>query len=99
MSTLLLEKDLRSSEADSEVRTLARARTLTILVRMNPSRKRQVIQFLYEADLIRGVEGRQPIMSLREANLNDAQGATGKQLEDMAKTLEGATMPDGSKHP
>jgi hypothetical protein len=31
MSTLLLEKDLRSSEEDSEVRTLARARTLTVL--------------------------------------------------------------------
>jgi septal ring factor EnvC (AmiA/AmiB activator) len=31
MSTLLLEKDLRSSDKDSEVRTLARARTLTVL--------------------------------------------------------------------
>jgi hypothetical protein len=166
MGSLLLNKDrpLRQSKEEDEVRTLARARTLTILERMNPSRKRQVIQFLYEADLIRGVEGSQPIISLREvnlsdanlfqvklsdaflsranlekaalwqsdlsgahlsganltnadlrgaylggaglsdanlsnANLNDAQMATGKELEDMAKTLEGATMPDGSKHP
>jgi hypothetical protein len=31
MSMLLLEKDLRASDEDSEVRTLARARTLTVL--------------------------------------------------------------------
>jgi uncharacterized membrane protein len=39
MSSLLLEKDLRTSEEDSEVRTLARARTLTVLGRVDPSRK------------------------------------------------------------
>jgi hypothetical protein len=37
--------------------------------------------------------------NLNDANLRNAQGPTGKKLEDMAKTLEGATMPDGSKHP
>ena len=31
MGNLLLEKDLRASEEDSEVRTLSRARTLTVL--------------------------------------------------------------------
>src|SRR5215203_277575 len=73
MGSLLLNKDrpLRQSKEGAEVRTLARARTLTILERMNPSRKRQVIEFLYEADLIRGVEGSQPIISLRVANLSD----------------------------
>ena len=34
MGMLLLEKDLRSSKEDSEVRTLARARTLTVLGRL-----------------------------------------------------------------
>ena len=74
MGSLLLNKDrpLRQSKEGDEVRIIARARTLTILERMNPSRKRQVIQFLYEADLIRGVEGSQPIMNLREVNLSDA---------------------------
>src|SRR5215217_3643709 len=74
MGSLLLNKDrpLRQSKEGDDVRIIARARTLTILERMNPSRKRQVIQFLYEADLIRGVEGSQPIMSLREVNLSDA---------------------------
>lgn len=37
MSTLLLEKDLRNSDDDSEVRTLARARTVTVLRRLDPS--------------------------------------------------------------
>src|SRR5919107_6338663 len=61
MNTLLLEKNLRESEEDSEVRTLARARTLTVLGRMDPSRKEAVIQFLYEADLVLRNEGSQPI--------------------------------------
>jgi hypothetical protein len=37
MGGLLLEKNLRASEVDSEVRTLARARTLTVLNRLDPS--------------------------------------------------------------
>src|SRR5215211_6767189 len=35
MSNLLLQKNLRKAEADSEVRTLARARTLTVLSRLD----------------------------------------------------------------
>jgi hypothetical protein len=86
MSSLLLERDLRESEEDSEVRTLARARTLTVLERMDPSRKRVVIKFLYEADLVLRNEGSQPITKpiisldgadlegayLRKADLSDA---------------------------
>jgi len=41
MSSLLLDKDLRSSDADSEVRTLARARTLMVLARLDPRPPRQ----------------------------------------------------------
>jgi len=52
MSTLLLEKDLRNSEAGSEVRTLARARTLTVLRMMDGTRKGSIMQFLAESDLI-----------------------------------------------
>jgi hypothetical protein len=46
MGNFLLEKDLRTSKEDSEVRTLARARTLTVLARMDPSRRQEVMQFL-----------------------------------------------------
>jgi hypothetical protein len=64
MSTLLLDKNLRGSGNNSEVQTLARARTLTVLGRLDPSRKTAVMQFLVEADLVQRVEGREPIIKL-----------------------------------
>jgi hypothetical protein len=56
MNDLLLEHNLRNPEEgqDSEVQTIARARTLTVLGRLDSSRKKQVMQFLYEANLIIG---------------------------------------------
>jgi uncharacterized protein YjbI with pentapeptide repeats len=72
MSSLLLDKNLRASEADSEVRTLARARTLTVLGRLDPSRKTAVMEFLIEAELVQGGEGRAPIISLMDADLSNA---------------------------
>ena len=35
---------------------------------------------------------------LSDANLNGARGITSEDLEKQAESLEGATMPDGSKH-
>jgi uncharacterized protein YjbI with pentapeptide repeats len=69
MSQLLLDKapPLRQSEEDSEVRTLARARTLTVLSRLDGDRKAQVVQFLYESGLIAGA---QPIVDLSGADLS-----------------------------
>ncbi len=52
INNLLLERNLRGSQEDSGVRTLARARTLTVLGRLYPSRKTAVMQFLVEAELI-----------------------------------------------
>jgi uncharacterized protein YjbI with pentapeptide repeats len=72
MSNLLLENELRESKEDSEVRTLARARTLTVLGRLDPNRKTALMQFLVEADLVQRVDGRDPIISLRGADLNGA---------------------------
>jgi uncharacterized protein YjbI with pentapeptide repeats len=68
MSQLLLDKDkpLRQSEEDAEARTLARARTLTVLTRLDSERKESVVQFLYESGLINGAA---PIISLTGANL------------------------------
>jgi hypothetical protein len=60
---LACQKNLRESAEDSEVRTLARARTLTVLERMDPSRKRAVMQFLVKAELIQKADGRGPISS------------------------------------
>lgn len=52
MSELLLEKHLRKSQAEDEVRNIARVRTLTVLSRLDGDRKRSVVQFLYESGLI-----------------------------------------------
>jgi uncharacterized protein YjbI with pentapeptide repeats len=80
MSTFLVESNLRGSEQDSEVRTLAQARTLTVLDTLDPSRKTQVVRFLIEADLVQKSvvvpgEGPKspagyPVISLGEADLN-----------------------------
>jgi hypothetical protein len=51
MGTLLLKEDLRKSEEGSEVRTLARARTKTVLERLDSRRTAAVIEFLIEAEL------------------------------------------------
>jgi uncharacterized protein YjbI with pentapeptide repeats len=72
MSDLLLERNLRESEADSEVRTLARARTIAVLGRLDPSRKTAVMQFLVEAELMQKVDGREPIIRLAGADLRGA---------------------------
>ena len=72
MGSLLLDKNLRESEEDSEVRTLARARTLTVLSRLDPSRKSAVMEFLVEAELVQSVEGRGPIIRLGGADLTEA---------------------------
>jgi hypothetical protein len=140
MGQLLLEEDLRTSEAGSDTRLLARARTLTVLARLSArpsegdSNKEQAVEFLSEAELVQDLDGKGPVISLEEselggidlddedlrganltsarlegADLTDAvltdavltgvKGVTNEELESQARSLEGATMPDGSKHP
>jgi hypothetical protein len=72
MGSLLLGNGLRTSEEDCEERTLAQARTLTVLERLDPARKTALLQFLVEAKLVQRVEGRAPIITLNGANLSDA---------------------------
>src|SRR5260221_1905756 len=52
MSDLLLKEGLRQSETNAEVRNIARARTLTVLRKLDGKRKGSLLQFLYEAGLI-----------------------------------------------
>jgi hypothetical protein len=146
ISQLLTDKEpsLRDAQPDDEVRTLARARTLTVLPRLDSRRKGTVVRFLYEANLIKrervildlweadlsgadlsGADLRDADLAganlhradlyyanlmgadLREAYLNEAAlnyanltntVVTQEQLE-ACRSLEGATMPDGSRHP
>src|SRR5260370_800896 len=80
MSELLLEKHLRESKPEDEVRKIGRVHTLTVLHRLDSERKRSVLQFLYESDLI--VKGNSFInldgaelsgANLREADLSEAE--------------------------
>jgi uncharacterized protein YjbI with pentapeptide repeats len=183
MSQLLTDKEhpLRTAPQDDDVSVVARARTITVLPRLDGGRKGSVVRFLHEsgllakdqvvldlkgadlrkadlrkadlreadlrrADLSRadlrgadlseavlfrthliGADLREAILigthlswatlrqadlrgadlreanlreaNLREANLIGARGTTHEELEQQAMSLEGATMPDGSKHP
>jgi Pentapeptide repeats (8 copies) len=83
MSELLLEKHLRESPIDDEVRKIARVRTLTVLRRIDGERKASVLRFLYESDLINKDK---PIMYLEDAGLSEA--------ELIVATLRGAILRD-----
>jgi uncharacterized protein YjbI with pentapeptide repeats len=68
MSQLMLQGDLRGSEEGSEMRTLAQARTQTVLARLDGRRKGSVVRFLYEASLI---DKEHPVVSLSAVGLPD----------------------------
>jgi hypothetical protein len=102
MDRLLIDKSLRGSAEGSDPRAVGRARTLTVLPRLYGSRKASVLQFLYEAGLIRPAidETKETtVVKLDNADLRGATGITNEELERQAESLEGTVMPDGSKHP
>lgn len=70
MTDLLLEKGLRDSQDEDEVRSIARTRTLTVLRTLDETRKGLVVRFLYEAGLI---HRDRPIVSLRGTDLGRAE--------------------------
>ncbi len=69
ISELLLHENLRDSAEEDEVRNIARVRTLTVLHKLDPLRKRTVIRFLQESALI---DKDNTIIDLRFANLRNA---------------------------
>lgn len=71
MSELLLEKNLRESGPDDEVRKIARVRTLTVLRGLDPVRKGSLLRFLYESSLIRW-DINNSIVDLKDADLSSA---------------------------
>jgi uncharacterized protein YjbI with pentapeptide repeats len=93
MSQLMLGGDLlRSSEEDSAVRTLARARTQTVLGQLDSDRKASVVQFLYEADLIKAED---PVLNLSGVGLRDANLS---QLDLSDANLSGAVLRRADLH-
>jgi uncharacterized protein YjbI with pentapeptide repeats len=80
MGTLLLERDLRTSDEDSDVRRLAQARTLVVLDALGSDRIDRVLRFLEETELSQAEpNGQPPIVSLKYAVLRDFE-LGGKQL-------------------
>ena len=80
MGSLLLERDLHESEEGSDVRRLARARTLVVLDVLGSARQNRVLRFLEETELIQArPPDRPPIISLKYASLRDFK-LIGKQL-------------------
>lgn len=72
IGALMLDRDLRTSEVDSDVRQLARARTLTVLDTLSPPRKPRALEFLFEMQLIQAPSPDQkPVISLRFADLHE----------------------------
>jgi hypothetical protein len=90
MSELLLTNKLRESDEDSEVRKIARVRTLTVLPRLDGKRKGSVLQFLYELSLLY----ENSIISLEKADLRgaDLRGADLEGIDLSEANLEGATL-------
>src|SRR5579884_463404 len=91
MSELLLHENLRNSAEENEVRKIARVRTLTILRRLDPTRKASVLQFLQEAGLI---NKNKCIIDLSEAQLAEANlhGANLRGADLQEVNLRGADL-------
>ncbi len=145
MSELIFERHLQHKEPMAIGWPVTRAHTLTVLSRLDANRKRSVLQFLRETELIINEDDDKRIDHIRGklklhgadlsganlrnlkldkanlsetnlsganlseailtgadlsgANLSEATGITIEELEKQAKSLQGATMPDGSMHP
>jgi len=71
ISQLLTDKErpLHKAQPGDSLSTVARARTLTVVPRLNSERKRSVVQFLYESELI---SKDRVVLDLKEAALNEA---------------------------
>jgi Pentapeptide repeats (8 copies) len=96
MGALLLDRDLRTSSENSDVRRLARARTLVVLEALSSGRRSRVLRFLDETGLIQArPPDRPPIISLKYASLRNFQPG-GKRLlkgTDLTQaTLSGAEL-------
>ena len=87
---LLLDTDrpLREAEPGDDVSVLAQAKTLTVLEALDSEHKKSIVQFLYNAQLVRKDA---PVVSLRDANLSDAN-LSGTDLREA--NLNGAFLED-----
>jgi hypothetical protein len=112
---LLIEQPLRRASPGDNLSTVVRAQTLAVLEGLDPDRKRILLEFLYESELISKdktvvslasanlsrvnlFEANLNGANLDRANLSEAAGITNEEIEQHARYLEGATMPNGQKY-
>jgi uncharacterized protein YjbI with pentapeptide repeats len=98
LSQLLTDekRPLHRAPVGDSLRAVARARTLTVLTRLNADRKARVVEFLYESGLI---AKDRPILDLRGANLSGAalyRAIPGKADLSRASPLSGAAYLDAA---
>jgi hypothetical protein len=84
MSELLLEKGLRTSQHDAEVRNVARTRTISVLRQLDPRRVRDVFVFLREVGL---ADAPNPVVSLKDANLSGVKWRTDLWRANLSGTI------------
>jgi uncharacterized protein YjbI with pentapeptide repeats len=69
MSNLVVQHGLRTKSKDSDVRKIAQARTIAVLLELDPGRKRRALKLVYELGLI---NKDRPILDLHNAGLHEA---------------------------
>jgi uncharacterized protein YjbI with pentapeptide repeats len=69
MSNLMVDREMRKKPDDPDLRRLAQARTLAILLGLDQDRKRRPLKLIYELSLIMKGE---PILNLKNAGLDTA---------------------------
>ncbi len=94
MTDLLLEKHLRESKPDDEVRYIARARTVSLLRGLDPARKRIVIQFLQESGLIRKNSG--SLIINADLSSVDLSNADLREADLTSVNLSGANLREAN---
>jgi uncharacterized protein YjbI with pentapeptide repeats len=90
MSELLLEKGLRTSPPDAEVRNVARARTISILKQLDVKRVEYVFTFLQEAGLL---SAPQPIVNLSRAQFTKVNWS---QIDLRRSNLSGVDLSEAN---
>jgi uncharacterized protein YjbI with pentapeptide repeats len=90
LGKLLTEQQLHNTPADEHLRAVARAHTLAVLEGLDPDRKRVLLGFLHESNLIHLDK---PIISLLGANL---KGANLKGAHLPGANLKGADLREAN---
>ena len=103
MSELLLHENLRDSAEKDEVRRIARVRTLRVLAQLDAKRKKNVLQFLHESELISAdnspsFSSFKNIITLTDADLvgADLSGISLYVCDLSSADLRGANLSDAT---